>query len=102
VSVLTILALVASHSSTSSADSCASFRAHSAGIMCVRAAEGAFRHPPPVAQVDISNVHRREDFRSHSYISDIAELVIAGAGIHGYAFAVQQLIRTLGELTAAP
>jgi 3-dehydroquinate dehydratase II len=67
----------------------------------IEVAEGASRHPP-VAEVDISNVHRREDFRSHSYISGIAELVIAGAGIHGYAFAVQQLIRTLGELPAAP
>ena len=55
----------------------------------------------PVAEVHISNVHRREEFRSHSYISGIAEFVIAGAGIHGYAFVVQQLIRTLGEPPAA-
>ena len=56
----------------------------------------------PVAEVHISNVHRREEFRSHSYISGIAEFVVAGAGIQGYAFAVQQLIRTLGEPPAAP
>jgi len=55
-----------------------------------------------VAEVHISNVHRREEFRSHSFISGIAEFVVAGAGIQGYAFAVQQLIRTLGEPPAAP
>src|SRR3954451_3984696 len=49
----------------------------------------------PVAEVHLSNVHRREEFRHHSYVSGIAELVIAGAGINGYAYAVQQLIATL-------
>lgn len=46
----------------------------------------------PVAEVHISNVHRREEFRHHSYVSGIAELVIAGAGINGYRYAIQQLI----------
>ena len=46
----------------------------------------------PIAEVHISNVHRREEFRHHSYVSGIAELVIAGAGINGYAYAVRQLI----------
>ncbi len=50
----------------------------------------------PVAEVHLSNVHRREAFRHHSYVSDIAETVIVGAGIHGYAFAVQQLVRVIG------
>ena len=49
----------------------------------------------PVAEVHISNVHRREEFRHHSYVSGIAELVIAGAGINGYAYAVRQLITLL-------
>jgi 3-dehydroquinate dehydratase-2 len=49
----------------------------------------------PVAEVHISNVYRREPFRHTSYISDIAQLVVVGAGVHGYAFAVQQLVRTL-------
>jgi 3-dehydroquinate dehydratase II len=49
----------------------------------------------PVAEVHLSNVHRREEFRHHSYVSGIAELVIAGAGINGDAYAVQQLIATL-------
>lgn len=50
----------------------------------------------PVVEVHLSNVHRREPFRHHSYVSDIAEVVVAGAGVDGYAFAVQQLVRVLG------
>ncbi len=49
----------------------------------------------PVAEVHLSNVHRREEFRHRSYVSGIAELVIAGAGNNGYAYAVRQLIATL-------
>lgn len=49
----------------------------------------------PVAEVHLSNVHRREDFRHHSHISAVAELVVVGAGVNGYAFAVQHLIRLL-------
>ena len=45
----------------------------------------------PVVEVHISNVHRREEFRHHSYISGIAEAVIAGAGISGYRFAIELL-----------
>lgn len=50
----------------------------------------------PVAEVHLSNVHKREPFRHHSYVSDIAEVVVVGAGIHGYGFAVQQLARVVG------
>ncbi len=49
----------------------------------------------PVAEVHISNVHRREEFRHHSYVSGIADVVIAGAGINGYAYAIRQLIAVL-------
>ena len=49
----------------------------------------------PVAEVHISNVHRREEFRHHSYMSGIADVVIAGAGINGYAYAIRQLIAVL-------
>ncbi|MGW0161829.1 type II 3-dehydroquinate dehydratase [Mycobacterium sp. NPDC003323] len=45
----------------------------------------------PVAEVHLSNVHRREAFRHHSYVSAVAEVVIAGAGPQGYVFAVQFL-----------
>jgi 3-dehydroquinate dehydratase-2 len=47
----------------------------------------------PVAEVHLSNVHRREEFRHFSYISGIADVVIIGAGLHGYAYAVQHLAR---------
>jgi len=49
----------------------------------------------PVVEVHLSNVHRREPFRHHSYVSDIAEVVVVGAGIDGYAFGVRQLGRVL-------
>jgi len=49
----------------------------------------------PVAEVHLSNVHAREEFRHHSYVSPIAEFVIAGAGIQGYEFAVQRLAAIL-------
>ncbi|WDF32898.1 type II 3-dehydroquinate dehydratase [Arthrobacter agilis] len=49
----------------------------------------------PVVEVHISNVHRREDFRHHSYISGVADAVIVGAGIDGYRLAVDHLARRL-------
>jgi 3-dehydroquinate dehydratase-2 len=49
----------------------------------------------PLVEVHLSNVHRREAFRHHSYVSDIAEVVVVGAGIDGYEFAVRQLARVL-------
>lgn len=45
----------------------------------------------PVAEVHISNVHAREAFRHHSYISDIADCVVVGCGVQGYEFAVRRL-----------
>ncbi|RMI33973.1 type II 3-dehydroquinate dehydratase [Nocardia stercoris] len=45
----------------------------------------------PIVEVHISNVHAREEFRHHSYISPIATAVIAGMGIQGYAAAVEFL-----------
>lgn len=50
----------------------------------------------PVAEIHLSNVHAREEFRHHSYISPIAEFVIAGAGVQGYEFAVRRLATLLG------
>ncbi len=44
----------------------------------------------PTAEVHITNVHAREEFRSHSYISGVAECVIAGCGLQGYEFAVRR------------
>ena len=42
----------------------------------------------PFIEVHISNVHAREEFRQHSYFSDIAVGVICGLGTQGYEFAV--------------
>lgn len=43
----------------------------------------------PIVEVHISNVHAREEFRHHSYVSPIATAVIAGLGILGYASAIE-------------
>ena len=43
----------------------------------------------PVIEVHISNIHRREDFRHHSYVSGVATGVIAGLGEEGYVLALQ-------------
>jgi 3-dehydroquinate dehydratase-2 len=45
----------------------------------------------PVLEVHISNVHKRESFRHHSYVSLRAEGVIAGFGVEGYALAVRRM-----------
>ena len=50
----------------------------------------------PVWEIHISNVHRREPFRRHSYISDLAEGVITGFGPDGYVHAVHAAIRHIG------
>jgi 3-dehydroquinate dehydratase-2 len=42
----------------------------------------------PFVEVHLSNVHRREAFRHHSYFSDLAEAVIAGMGPYGYEAAL--------------
>lgn len=47
----------------------------------------------PVVEVHITNIHRREEFRHHSYVSKVAEAVIAGAGVHGYQLALQHVDR---------
>lgn len=46
----------------------------------------------PFIEVHISNVHKRESFRQHSYLSDIAEGVICGLGTQGYSLALEAAI----------
>ncbi|WP_210401705.1 type II 3-dehydroquinate dehydratase [Lacimicrobium sp. SS2-24] len=46
----------------------------------------------PFIEVHLSNVHARESFRQHSYLSDIAKGVICGFGAQGYEFALQAAI----------
>lgn len=43
----------------------------------------------PVAEVHISNIHKRESFRHHSFVSARADCVIAGCGIDGYRFGIE-------------
>lgn len=45
----------------------------------------------PLIEVHISNVHAREEFRRHSYLSPVATGVIVGLGIHGYLLALRYL-----------
>ena len=45
----------------------------------------------PVIEVHLSNIHKRETFRHHSYVSARADAVIAGCGIEGYALALRRL-----------
>ena len=52
----------------------------------------------PIIEVHISNVHKRESFRHHSYVSGVASGVIVGCGTQGYAFALQRI----AKLIAAP
>jgi len=50
----------------------------------------------PVVEVHISNIHAREEFRRHSYVSRAARAVICGFGINGYALAISGLASLLG------
>ncbi|MBP1182283.1 type II 3-dehydroquinate dehydratase [Methylobacterium sp. PvR107] len=85
------------------------FRVGSAGIV-INA--GAYTHTSvaildalntcevPVIECHISNVHRREAFRHHSYISLAATAVLAGFGTHGYALAIRHLAHLRAGNTA--
>jgi 3-dehydroquinate dehydratase-2 len=51
----------------------------------------------PVIEVHISNVHKREEFRHHSFVSARADGVIAGFGTQGYQLALQRVARLIDE-----
>jgi 3-dehydroquinate dehydratase II len=50
----------------------------------------------PIIEVHISNVHKREDFRRHSYVSGVASGVIAGCGVQGYELALRRIAKLVG------
>ena len=50
----------------------------------------------PAVECHITNIHARESFRQHSYISKAAKAVIAGFGIEGYALAITGLAGMIG------
>lgn len=56
--------------------------------------------PCPIIEVHISNIHRREPFRHHSYVSHAATGVICGCGTQGYTLALRRLATLVEE--AAP
>ncbi len=53
----------------------------------------------PFIEVHISNVFKREDFRHHSYLSDVAVGVISGLGAQGYELALTAAMRRLSDGT---
>jgi 3-dehydroquinate dehydratase-2 len=55
----------------------------------------------PVIEIHISNVHKREAFRHHSFVSGRADGVIAGFGTQGYALALRRLARLIDESPAS-
>ncbi len=48
-----------------------------------------------VVEVHVSNIHRREPWRHHSYVSLRADAVIAGCGTDGYGFALRRIAKLL-------
>ena len=50
----------------------------------------------PTIEVHITNIHQREEFRQHSYVSKGARAVICGFGVAGYALAIQGLAGLIG------
>ncbi len=51
----------------------------------------------PVVEVHISNVHARESFRHHSYLSEVVTGVIVGLGTQGYELAISAIARRVSE-----
>ena len=49
----------------------------------------------PFIEVHITNIHKRETFRNHSYLSDKAEAVICGLGVYGYTAAIEYAAKHL-------
>jgi len=79
------------------------------GVGCIIFNPGAFTHTSialrdallgvaiPFIEVHLSNVHARETFRRHSYLSDVAAGVISGLGARGYELALQAAMARLGD-----
>ncbi len=51
----------------------------------------------PFVEIHLSNIHKREPFRHHSYFSDVAEGVICGLGARGYEFALHYALDYLAK-----
>jgi 3-dehydroquinate dehydratase-2 len=51
----------------------------------------------PVVEVHLSNTHRREAFRHHSYVAEVADGIVTGCGARGYAMAVEHVAHLADE-----
>lgn len=83
-------------------------RAREEGVEFIIINPGAFTHTSialrdalagvaiPFIEVHLSNVFAREEFRRHSYLSELAVAVISGAGAGGYRLALQAAVEKLG------
>jgi len=49
----------------------------------------------PIVEVHITNIHAREEFRHHSFVSKAAKAVICGCGIDGYVYAINTIAKLL-------
>lgn len=56
----------------------------------------------PLVEVHITNVHKREEFRHHSYVSGVATGTIVGLGVEGYVLALSWLSSTLAAPAPRP
>ena len=50
----------------------------------------------PILEVHFSNIHQREEFRHHSFVSHVATGIIAGCGTQGYVLALHRIARLRG------
>ena len=55
----------------------------------------------PVIEVHVTNIHKREEFRQHSYVTKAARAVIAGCGVQGYALAIAAVANMIGAKIGA-
>lgn len=58
--------------------------------------------PGTIIEIHLSNIHRRERFRHHSYVSAVATGVICGLGADGYLLALDALVKQLARQTPTP
>ena len=56
----------------------------------------------PFIEVHLSNIHAREAFRQHSFLSDVAKGVICGLGANGYRYALEAAVATLNTTYSTP
>lgn len=55
----------------------------------------------PVIELHLSNIHRREEFRRHTYVSQAATGIICGLGAHGYVLAVEAMAELINKKDSA-